>query len=256
MTRLPRLTAEDERELGRRARAGDLAARNEMVERMDGWAIKRAKLHTARAGRRHPLADLIQEARMGLIEGVDRFDPESGCRLQTYATYWIDQRLGKLCAAARSPVWIPVRLALHVLSGDPGPFATMTQASTDRARMALGLRSVRIRPVARDDDGTRGGLDPEQPGDRPADLADARMDAHAILAAIPRDNDRRALRLRFGFETGEPVSFPDVARMLGIGKSEASQSLVRVRKALTGRERLPRHLRPSPEYFPPKEATA
>lgn len=36
-----------------------------------------------------PAVDLVQEGMLGLLEGVRRFDPARGVRLNTYATWWI-----------------------------------------------------------------------------------------------------------------------------------------------------------------------
>ena len=35
------------------------------------------------------LADLIQEGNVGLVQGVERFDPQRGVKLSSYAAYWI-----------------------------------------------------------------------------------------------------------------------------------------------------------------------
>ena len=90
--RVPLLTAEQERRLGRRVQRGDLAARERMVE-----ANLRLVVHLARGLRREgsplALADLVQEGTIGLVRAVERFDPARGFRFSTYASWWIRQAM-------------------------------------------------------------------------------------------------------------------------------------------------------------------
>jgi RNA polymerase sigma factor (sigma-70 family) len=76
-------TADEERELGRRIRAGDRAARNELVERNMPLVFRIA------AGVRGDNSDAIQEGAMGLLRAADMFDPDRGFRFTTYASRWI-----------------------------------------------------------------------------------------------------------------------------------------------------------------------
>lgn len=68
------------------ASGGDVAARNRLVAAHQAFVARVAK----RYGRStQHTADLIQEGNLGLIHALDRFDPERGVRLATYAAWWI-----------------------------------------------------------------------------------------------------------------------------------------------------------------------
>ena len=84
------LTSEEERELGRRYRAGDQAAGQTLVASNLRFAIKVARSYRAPG---LSMTDLIQEASLGLMKGVERFDPERGIRLISFAVWWIRAQL-------------------------------------------------------------------------------------------------------------------------------------------------------------------
>lgn len=88
--RHPLLTCDEERELGRRYRAGDQAAGKTLVASNLRFAIKVARSYRAPG---LPMTDLIQEASLGLMKGVERFDPERGIRLISFAVWWIRAQL-------------------------------------------------------------------------------------------------------------------------------------------------------------------
>lgn len=88
---LPPLTPEHEHELALRSRAGDASARTELIES----ALRLVPLHALRLGARgEMLLDAVQAGSVGLIEAVDRFDPDRGVRLATYAWPWIAHAVG------------------------------------------------------------------------------------------------------------------------------------------------------------------
>lgn len=55
--------------------------------------------------------DLLQEGVIGLIKGVDRFDPHRGFQFSTYALPWIKQAISRLIVKQEKIVRLPVALA-------------------------------------------------------------------------------------------------------------------------------------------------
>lgn len=109
----PLLTADQERDLATRARAGDAEARAQLVEAnlllAAKWAMKAWYGRPKAEGM--DLADFIQHANLGLLAAVEKFDPGRGARFSTYATYYIRQRIGR----GVTNEGLTVRLPAHVV---------------------------------------------------------------------------------------------------------------------------------------------
>ncbi len=56
------------------------------------------------------ISDIIQEGNLGLIVAAKKYDPESGYRFTTYATFWIYQKIYALCSHKQ------IRVPLNVSS--------------------------------------------------------------------------------------------------------------------------------------------
>jgi len=104
----PLLTAEEEVYYGRRALRGDESARKRMIESNLRLVVKISRRYMNRG---LPLLGLIEEANLGLIHAVKKFDPERGFRFSTYATWWIRQTIERgIMNQTRT-----IRLPIHVV---------------------------------------------------------------------------------------------------------------------------------------------
>lgn len=82
----PELPRELEAKLARRARSGDAKAREQLIISQ----LHSVRLHVLRLGFvGERFDDALQDGVLGLISAVDRFDPDQGARLRTFAWPWV-----------------------------------------------------------------------------------------------------------------------------------------------------------------------
>ncbi len=109
----PLLTADEEKDLSRRALKGDEAARQRMIESNLRLVVKIARRYINRG---LPLLDLIEEGNLGLIHAVKKFDPERGFRFSTYATWWIRQTIERAIMNQSGSVRLPIHIIKDINS--------------------------------------------------------------------------------------------------------------------------------------------
>ena len=170
-------TAEEEFACATRARAGDFAARQSMIEHNLRLVISIAKAYS---GRGVPLSDLIDEGNLGLMHAIEKFEPERGFRFSTYATWWIRQSVDRALVyqgrAVRLPVNI-VREVQHVL----------------RAKRLLendaNLRALRPEGLRAEDIGAFLGMDASQV----SDLLAMAESPRSLDASLDQQNDEQSM---------------------------------------------------------------
>ncbi|MCA9644917.1 MAG: sigma-70 family RNA polymerase sigma factor [Polyangiaceae bacterium] len=255
-TSFPSLSREDELELAW-AWKNDRDPRAR--ERLVGSQL-RAVTAIARKLRAYgvPLADLMAEGNVGLLQALDKFEPELGYRFGTYAAFWIRARMINHVLATWSIV--------------------QTRSGVMRSRMFFKLRRERSRLQAKlgdpelvkqelakqfdlSDDAVQAMLQRLDAGDVSLDRS-VREDASPMVEQMEADaesqestlmreqrqrlvrevveralkdldaRERRIVRERLMAEDGEALSLAELGRRMGISRERARQLESRARKKL------------------------
>src|SRR5882724_3130657 len=101
------LTPKEEIALAKRIKRGDTEAREHMIKANLRLVVKIARDYE---GLGLPLLDLINEGNIGLMKGVERFDPTKGAKLSTYASWWIKQSIKRALANQSKTIRLPVHV--------------------------------------------------------------------------------------------------------------------------------------------------
>lgn len=103
----PLLNAKEEVELARRIQKGDDAAREHMIRANLRLVIKIAREYEDYG---LPLLDLVNEGNIGLMRAVERFDPDRGAKLSTYAAWWIKQSIKRALSNQSKSIRLPIHI--------------------------------------------------------------------------------------------------------------------------------------------------
>ena len=135
------LTPEEEFDTAARARSGDFAARQAMIEHNLRLVVSIAKNYV---GRGLPMTDLIEEGNLGLMHSIGKFEPERGFRFSTYASWWIRQSIERAIMHQSRLVRLPV----HVVRELNQVLRARRALEAQAAHFDEDDRSVRVEDIA------------------------------------------------------------------------------------------------------------
>lgn len=242
-------TADQEFETACRARAGDFAARQSMIEHNLRLVVSIAKAYL---GRGVPLSDLIEEGNLGLMHAIDKFEPDRGFRLSTYATWWIRQAVERAVINQSRVVRLPVHVmrelqqvlrARRLLENDPAFVARSQgrgrvrvedvaalvgrdpQEVSDLLAWAEAPRSLDAGADGLDDERSLAESLPDAGLQDPPGVAHHREVEQLLagwLEALSR-REREVLVGRFGLQDREPETLDVLSERLGLTRERVRQ---------------------------------
>ena len=254
---IPLLTPEQEVELARKIRKGDAQARERMINGNLRLVVTIARDYENFG---LPLLDLISEGNIGLTKAVERFDPNKGAKLSTYAMWWIKQAIKRALANQSKTIRLPVHLVDKIakvrrvslqMSDEFG-----REPSDDELGEEIGiaghkvarLKSIGIRPASldapvTDNDSTEFGelIGDEQMQTPYESLRDKNLlgEIDGLLDVLDK-REKRIVSQRFGLDGGKPKTLEDVSKSFGITRERIRQlqnvALAKLRRALSEKE--------------------
>jgi len=246
------LSRDEETDLALKAKAGDKAAKDKIVN-----ANLRFVVNVAKKYQNHglDLPDLISEGNIGLLTAVDRFDVSKGYHFISYAVWWIRQSILKAICEKSRAIRLPlnranelvqIEHARKLMTGDK----TEEQEFAEVARM-LKMDKQHVREmvnisrdmISLDAQVASSDNDRTSVSDFIEDERYDNPDEEAVSNAMKRDigkvlntlkpNEAKVLSLRYGLNGTRPMSLKEVGDTCNLTKERIRQiekhAIVRMR---------------------------
>ena len=235
--------AAEERELARRARAGDKEAAERLVTANLRFVISYVKKYQ---GRGLGLAELVCIGNEGLLKAVKKFDPDKGVKFISYAVWWIRQTVLQALAEQTRSVRIPLNqnsnlvklsrteTALTQLLGRSPTDQEIADEMGEPIDTVRALRRVAASELSLDAPIDRADRDSASFGERfagaEAEDIEETVESQAQREFLDRmfekyltERERKILYLYYGLDDGEERTLEEIGSLLGVTRERIRQ---------------------------------
>ncbi len=241
INRIPLLTHEEETELAIKAKEGDQAAKNKIVNSNLRFVVNVAKKYQNHG---IDLIDLISEGNIGLLVAIKKFDVSKGYHFISYAVWWIRQSILKAICEKSRAIRLPLNRANELVQIEHakkiiGSNKTEQEEYEEIAAM-LNMEPSHVREmvnIAKDmvslDAKVNNGEDNTNIADFQEDKLYGRPEDKAIDISMADDIDKvldtlrpteaKVIRMRYGLNNTKPMSLKEVGDKCDLTKERIRQ---------------------------------
>lgn len=237
---IPLLEREEEVTLAKKAQEGDTESYRKLIRSNLRLVVNIAKRY---ANLGLPFLDLVEEGNIGLMKAVEKYDVSKGCRLSTYASWWIRQSIMRALAnqgkIVRIPVYMVEKMAMikravdeYMLKNSHRPTTReIAEMTGESKKTIIEIQELLQKPSylyssAKDDDMCEL-IDMIEDSDAltPLQTLCASMLREDLVGLFDllSDREEQILLLRFGLTEEKPKTLEEIGEIIGVTRERVRQ---------------------------------
>ena len=245
------LSQDEEKVLAKRAKAGDLEAKKQLIKANLKLVITIAKKVIHVSGL--PMTDLIQEGNVGLMIAADKFNYKLGYKFATYASWWIKQSMFKAISeqshCMKIPVYIQETLSRFSKLKREMEREYNSQVKTEDVAKKMNIsadkidsflnaysKTISIESGLEKNDGKEMNIadiieDKKASATDNAEFEDLKSDILNVISTL-KEREQEVVKLRYGLEDNNKMTLEEIGNIYGVTKECIRQTELRALKKM------------------------